>query len=86
MVEERTLTPKASDENDKRNLPATQIEAAARALRDDKANRTETHAVPAGENTPDGDKTVFRGRSRAALIAAFDELRRLEEEAGITYD
>lgn len=76
----------ASDENDWQNLPATQIEAAARALRDDKANRTETYAVPTWENTPHGDKIVFRGQARAALIAAFDELRRLEEEAGVTYD
>ena len=47
-----------------------QVEAAAKALRDDHANRTDTYVVPAWEDTSHGDKIVFRGRARAALMAA----------------
>lgn len=46
------------------------VEAAARALRDDKANRTDVYAVPTWEDTRYGDKLVFRGQARAALEAA----------------
>lgn len=47
-----------------------QVEAAAKALRDDKANRTDTYRVPEWEDTPYGDKLVYRGQARAALVAA----------------
>lgn len=47
-----------------------QVEAAAKALRADKANRTDTYRVPDWEDTPYGDKLVYRGQARAALVAA----------------
>lgn len=46
------------------------VEAAARALRDDKANRVDTYAVPEWEDTGYGDKLVYLGQARAALAAA----------------
>lgn len=46
------------------------IERAARALRDDKANRIDTWRVPEWENTSHGDRLVYLGQARAALAAA----------------
>ena len=50
-------------------LTPDQIEAAAKALRDEKANRVDTYHVPEWENTSHGDKIVYRGQARAALEA-----------------
>lgn len=47
-----------------------QVEAAAKALRADRANRVDTFHVPDWENTSHGYKLVFLGQARAALEAA----------------
>jgi len=60
------------------DLQQARVEAAAKALRDDKANRTDTYKVPAWEDTNYGDKLVLRGQARAALAAADAHLPSVE--------
>lgn len=57
-----------------------QVEAAAKALREDKANRTDTYRVPEWEDMPYGDKLVYRGQARAALVAAQGAAPQAESE------
>lgn len=45
------------------------LEAAAKALRDDHANRAEYYVVPEWNDTSYGQKLVFRGKARAAVSA-----------------
>ena len=45
------------------------VDRAAKALRDDKANRAEYYHVPEWADTPYGDKLVYRSAARAVLGA-----------------
>ena len=48
---------------------AEDVDRAAKALRDDKANRAEYYHVPEWADTPYGDKLVYRSAARAMLGA-----------------
>ena len=48
---------------------AEDVDRAAKALRDDKANRAEYYHVPEWADTPYGDKLVYRSAARAVLGA-----------------
>ena len=48
---------------------AEDVDRAAEALRDDKANRAEYYHVPEWADTPYGDKLVYRSAARAVLGA-----------------
>ena len=48
---------------------AEDVDRAAEALRDDKANRAEYYHVPEWADTPYGDKLVYRSTARAVLGA-----------------
>ena len=48
---------------------AVDVDRAAEALRDDKANRAEYYHVPEWADTPYGDKLVYRSAARAVLGA-----------------
>ena len=48
---------------------AADVDRAAKALRDDKANRAEYYHVPEWADTPYGDKLVYRSAARAVLGA-----------------
>lgn len=52
------------------NPTEEQVEAAAKALRDDHANRVDGWKVPEWENLQHGFKIEYRGKARAALVAA----------------
>lgn len=45
------------------------LEAAAKALRDDHANRTQFYVLPAWEKTPHESKELFRAKANAAVSA-----------------
>ena len=58
---------------------AEDVERAAKALRDDKANRAEYYHVPEWADTPYGDKLVYRSAARAVLGAVGEVEQELRE-------
>lgn len=60
----------APDGDGRSEMSEEQIERAARAIRDDQANREQFWEVPEWDKTPHGSKELYRAKARAALTAA----------------